>query len=71
MAVNTRQRRFSMMDFADGVILHALPSIDGQFDPDDRQHLLGLYSSGEIGPGVGSVAPPFEGTRRHTGRMLR
>ena len=44
MAVDTRQKRFSMLSFGDGVIDHVLFEADGAVDADDRAHLLGLYS---------------------------
>lgn len=44
MAVDTRQKRMSMIAFGDGVILHTLFEADGTVSLDDRQHLLGCYS---------------------------
>lgn len=44
MAADTRQKRFSMLDFGGGAHVHALPEADGAIDQDDRQHLLGCYS---------------------------
>lgn len=43
MAIDTREKRFSMMDFGDGNI-GVLHEPDGSVDLDDRQHLLGCYS---------------------------
>lgn len=44
MAINTRAKRFSMLNFGDGVFQHSLPKADGTFDEGDRLMLLGLYS---------------------------
>lgn len=53
MAVDTREKRFSMLNFGDGTHLHATFEADGTVDLDDRQHLLDCYSgidfsSGEV-----------------------
>lgn len=44
MAVDTREKRFSMLNFGDGTNIHALFEADGSVDLDDRQHLLDCYS---------------------------
>jgi len=44
MAVDTPQKRMSMLEFGDGQIWHTLFEADGAVDADDRAHLLGLYS---------------------------
>ncbi len=44
MAIDTRAKRFSMLNFGDGVIQHSLPQADGTIDEGDRLMLLGLYS---------------------------
>ncbi len=44
MAVDTRQKRMSMLNFGDGTNLHVLWEPDGTVDADDRLHLLDLYS---------------------------
>ena len=44
MAVDTRQKRFSMMSFGDGTHIHVTFEADGSVDLDDRQHLLDCYS---------------------------
>ena len=44
MAVDTAEKRFSMMNFGDGTTLHPLFEVDGAVDLDDRQHLLDCYS---------------------------
>jgi len=65
MAIDTRQKRFSMLGFDqfDEVLFQA----DGAVDADDRAHLLGLYSGialdtpGDGGPATGvsrdNIAP--------------
>lgn len=42
MAVDTRQKRFSMINFGEGDL--CLFEADAAVDADDRAHLLGLYS---------------------------
>lgn len=42
MAVDTRQKRMSMINFSEGD--QVLFEADGAVDADDRSHLLGLYS---------------------------
>lgn len=42
MAVDTREKRMSMMNFGDTSI--TLFEADGAVDADDRYHLLGMYS---------------------------
>ena len=46
MAVDTREKRFSMMNFVSGSAIHlvTLFEADGGVNLDDRQHLLDLYS---------------------------
>ncbi len=44
MAIDTRQKRFSMMSFPLNVPSPVLFEADGTVDADDRAHLLGLYS---------------------------
>lgn len=44
MAVDTRQKRMSMMGFGTSVPGAILFEADGSVDADDRAHLLGLYS---------------------------
>jgi hypothetical protein len=43
MAIDTRQKRFSMLNFS-WVPPVALFEADGSVDADDRAHLLNLYS---------------------------
>lgn len=51
MAVDTREKRFSMLNFGDGNHLYATFEADGAVDLDDRQHLLDCYS------GIAFAAP--------------
>jgi hypothetical protein len=51
MAVDTREKRMSMLNFGDGSNLHVLWEPDGTVDADDRQHLLDCYS------GIAFAAP--------------
>lgn len=44
MAVDTRQKRMSMLSFGDGTHMHVTFEADGTVDLDDRQHLLDCYS---------------------------
>lgn len=44
MAIDTREKRFSMLNFGDGAHIHATFEADGTVDLDDRQHLLDCYS---------------------------
>ena len=44
MAVDTAEKRFSMLNFGDGTNVHLLFQFDGAVDLDDRQHLLDCYS---------------------------
>ncbi len=46
MAIDTAQKRFSMMNFVSfsAIHLYTLPQADGSIDVDDRRYLLDLYS---------------------------
>ncbi|MEE9584777.1 MAG: hypothetical protein V3W51_04770 [Candidatus Brocadiales bacterium] len=56
MAVDSRQKRFSMLNFGDGTHIHATFEADGAVDLDDRQHLLDCYSGIAFGaPAAQSV----------------
>jgi hypothetical protein len=44
MAIDTRQKRFSIMNFSRAGPHVALFEADGTVDADDREHLLHLYS---------------------------
>lgn len=62
MAVNTRQKRFSMMAMAsglDGAHVHITFQADGSVDADDRQHLLDCYSGIAFGSPVAVTGPPL------------
>ena len=48
MAVDTAEKRYSMLNFGDGTNIHLLPEPDGSIDLDDRQHLLDCYSGIEF-----------------------
>lgn len=49
MAVDTKDKRFSMLSFGSGELL---PDPDGGFDGPDRQHLLECYA------GIAFQGPP-------------
>jgi hypothetical protein len=53
MAVDTAQKRFSMLNFGDGTTIHLLFEQDGAVDLDDRQHLLDCYSGIAFGSPAG------------------
>ena len=55
MAVDTAAKRFSMMNFSDGVQVPPLP--DGTIGQGDKQHLLDCYS----GIDFSGAAPPAAG----------
>lgn len=42
-AIDDKDKRFSMLNFADGSTLALLPDRDGSIDANDRVHLLDLY----------------------------
>jgi len=44
MAVDTREKRFSFLNFGEGAHFHTTFEADGTVDLDDRQHLLDCYS---------------------------
>ncbi len=44
MAIDTKNKRFSMLNFGDGTSIHLLPNPDGSIESGDRQHLLDCYS---------------------------
>ena len=56
MAIDTREKRFSMLNFGDGTHLHATFEADSSVDLDDRQHLLDCYS------GIAFDAPTLDGS---------
>lgn len=58
MAIDTRQKRFSVMTMVSRVLQGPgmpLFEADGAVDLDDRQHLLGLYSGIAISLGFDNV----------------
>ncbi len=61
MAVDTAEKRFSMLNFGDGNHWHMTFQVDGAIDLDDRQHLLDCYSgivfAGGVAPGAGKFLP--------------
>ena len=67
MAIDTREKRFSMINFGTSIPI-ALFTPDGAVDADDRAHLLNLYS------GITLDAPPVVGVYpvyRHPLRMFQ
>jgi len=48
MAIDTRQKRFSMMSFGSPIHFMPLFEADGSVDLDDRLHLLNLYGVGGV-----------------------
>lgn len=54
MAIDTAEKRFSMLNFGDGSTIHLLFEADSTVDLDDRQHLLDCYS----GIAFSGAAPP-------------
>ena len=57
MAVDTRQKRFSMMSTRGPLTFHPLFEADGSVDLDDRQHLLNKYSGIAFGAPPAPVSP--------------
>ena len=51
MAIDTREKRMSMLNFGDGTQLHTLFESDGTVDTDDRKHALDLYAEELTGGG--------------------
>ena len=56
MAIDTAEKRFSMINFGDGTSIHLLPEPDGAVDSDDRQHLLDCYSGISFDSGAGAIS---------------
>ena len=44
MALDTKEKRLSMINFGDGTNIHTLPEPNASIDFGDRLHLLDLYS---------------------------
>ncbi len=59
MAVDTKDKRFSMINFGSGVDDHILFDPDGTIDSPDKQHMLGCYSGIAFDPPVAPFAGPF------------
>lgn len=57
MAIDTREKRFSMLNFGDGNHWHATFEADSSVDLDDKQHLLDCYSG--IAFASTAVGQPF------------
>lgn len=67
MAIDTREKRFSMLNFGEGCHLHATFEADGTVDLDDRQHLLDCYSGIAF---VGAAADQLIAQARASQRFL-
>ncbi len=69
MAVDTAQKRFSMLNFGwvPGVMLF---EADGSVDADDRSHLLHLYSGITLDAGGAGGPFPHYTRRRLSGGMI-
>ncbi len=59
MAIDTKEKRFSMLNFGDGTTLHLLPDPDGTIDSGDRQHLLDCYSGIAFGGAPAGLPIPI------------
>lgn len=74
MAVDTREKRFSMMAMAsggDGNLFNTLFETDGSVDLDDRQHLFDCYSGIAFGGAViGQAVRGSRHRRRHRSRTI-
>lgn len=69
MAIDSREKRFSILNFGDGTHIHATFEADGAVDDDDRLHLLDLYS-GLAAAGAPAVAGPIGRFTRNVGHLL-
>jgi hypothetical protein len=59
MAIDTRQKRFSMMNHTRVDLYINLFEADGSVDADDRAHLLHLYSGISLASPVQGFAPYY------------
>jgi len=59
MAVDTRQKRFSMMSFGSAIRFNQMWEADGTVDLDDKQHLLNCYS-GIAFDDISGAGGPFD-----------
>jgi hypothetical protein len=64
MAVDTRVKRLSMLNFGDGTNIHLLPDPDGTVDALDRATSLDLYAMILDPPVVPSLVPEVIGIVR-------
>jgi len=73
MAVDTRKKRFSLLNFGDGTTIHILFQRDGSIDLNDRQHLLDCYSGIAFGAPVipPALAIKHAGFLINTGKLMR
>ena len=72
MAVDTRQKRFSMMSFGTAIRFNQMWEVDGNVDLDDKQHLLNCYSGIPFNDISGPVAPfDYFFSRRGSGKWHR
>lgn len=74
MAIDTREKRFSMMAMAsggDGNLFNTLFEADGSVDLDDRQHLFDCYSGIAFeAVAVGQAVPGSRHRRRSRSRTI-
>lgn len=84
MAIDTVEKRFSMLNFGGGNHWHLSFEADGAVDQDDRQHLLDCYSGilfadpTPVAPGdpaaiaarIGKLNKFFNRTRSDSGKRL-
>ena len=57
MAVDTRERRFSMLNFTDGLHIMVTQEVDGNIDETDRATLLDLYNGIALSSPAGGGQP--------------
>lgn len=50
MAIDTKAKRFSVLNFGDGNFIHLTPDPDGSLTKPDQQHYLDCYSGIAFGP---------------------
>ncbi len=69
MAVDTAEKRFSMMAMAsggDGTFINMMFEVDGSVDLDDRQHLFDCYSGIAFEAAVAGQSVPGSRHRRRS-----
>ena len=69
MAVDSRQKRFSMMSFGSFIPSQILFEADGTVDADDKYHLLGLYSGITLANPVAVDVAPYYYLNLLAGRL--